>query len=283
MSLSVLTIVRNRTAHLANLIEGVRRSALQPDEVIVVDMSDEPVEKRLDAPDVRFERLETDRLPLARARNLAAACASGDRLVFLDVDCIPMQACLARLSSALEERDGLVCAEVRYLGPGDCSSPWNESDLLSKGYRHPVRRFPEKGLEEIGNPGLFWSLAFAIRRTTFARIGGFDENFTGYGAEDTDFGHAAQAAGCPLYFLGGAIACHQHHETFDPPLQHLNDIVANAIRYRRKWGWWPMEGWLQAFEGMGLIDWGKDHLRILRQPMPEELDVCRSAWPPCRK
>ncbi|NCP22526.1 MAG: hypothetical protein GW854_00095 [Erythrobacter sp.] len=60
-----------------------------------------------------------------------------------------------------------------------------------------------------------------------------------------EFGDPAQAASCPLYFLGGAIAFHQHHETFDPPLQHLNDIVANVIRYRRKWvrglrvgGWW---------------------------------------------
>ena len=37
MSLSVLTLVRDRTEHLVNLLEGVARSAMQPDEIIVVD------------------------------------------------------------------------------------------------------------------------------------------------------------------------------------------------------------------------------------------------------
>lgn len=277
MSLSVLTIVRNRTAHLSNLLEGVRRSGLQPDEVIVVDMSDEPVAGKLDAPGVRFERLETDGLPLAQARNRAAACSTGDQLVFLDVDCIPMRACFGHLSAALDERDGLICAEALYLGPGDVSGAWQESDLLMKGLRHPARRFPDEGIEEVPNAGLFWSLAFAIRRTTFSRIGGFDERFTGYGAEDTDFGFAAQAADCPLYFLGGAIACHQHHESFDPPLQHLDDIVANAIRFHRKWGWWPMEGWLRAFEQMGLVDWSPDRLLVRRRPTSDELGTSRCA------
>jgi len=275
MSLSVLTIVRNRTAHLANLLEGVRRSAVPPDEVIVVDMSDKPVAQALDAPGVRFERLETAGLPLARARNRAAACATGDKLVFLDVDCIPMRACLGGLSTALDQRDGLICAEVLYLGPGDASGDWEEGDLIGRGHRHPARRFPDKDMAEVADPGLFWSLAFAIRRTTFGRIGGFDERFTGYGAEDTDFGYAARAAGCRLYFLAGAIACHQHHQTFEPPVQHLEDIVANATRYHRKWGTWPMDGWLQAFARMGLVDWRADRLRILRRPTPHELEACR--------
>ena len=44
---------------------------------------------------------------------------------------------------------------------------------LAKGAVHPVRPFPAQGLEPVDNPGLFWSLAFAIRRSTFQRIGGF--------------------------------------------------------------------------------------------------------------
>jgi GT2 family glycosyltransferase len=177
----------------------------------------------------------------------------------------------------LDQRDGLICAEVLYLGPGNASGAWEEGGLLATGHRHPARCFPDEGLAEVANPGLFWSLAFAIRRTTFARIGGFDERFTGYGAEDTDFGYAAKASGCPLYFLGGAIAFHQHHETFDPPVQHLNDIVANAIRYHRKWGWWPMDGWLQAFAQMGLVEWRSDRLQLLRRPTSSDLEACRCA------
>ena len=279
MSLSVLTLVRNRTEHLVNLLEGVARSAMQPDEIIVVDMSDTPVRLEGQHPLVRFERLETDGLPLAQARNHAAACAKGERLVFLDVDCIPMRDCLGMLSDAIGAHDRLVCAEVRYLGPGDASGAWDEATLLAKGEVHPVRPFPAQGLAQVDNPGLFWSLAFAIRRSTFQRIGGFDERFRGYGAEDTDFGFAARDAGLPLYFLGGALACHQYHPSFDPPLQHLEDIVANARRFREKRGFWPMAGWLDQFAALGLVEWQDDTLSILRHPTQRERDQAVSFWP----
>ena len=279
MSLSVLTLVRNRTDHLVNLLEGVARSAVQPDEVVVVDMSDTPVRLAGQHPLVRFERLETDGLPLAQARNHAAACAKGERLVFLDVDCIPMRDCLGMLSDTIGAHDRLVCAEVRYLGPGDVSGAWDEATLLVKGAVHPVRPFPAEGLEQVDNPGLFWSLAFAIRRSTFQRIGGFDERFTGYGAEDTDFGFSARDAGLPLCFLGGALACHQYHPTFDPPLQHLDDIVANARRFHDKRGFWPMAGWLEQFAARGLVAWQGDTLNILRQPTQRERDQALSLWP----
>lgn len=279
MSLSVLTIVRNRTSHLVNLLEGVRRSAVQPDELIIVDMSDEPLALTDLQPFVRIERLETAGLPLAKARNRAAACAKGERLIFLDVDCIPMRECLGRLLAAIEETDGLICGEVRYLGPGDASAGWNEASLIGKGKSHPVRPFPREGLEPVSNLGLFWSLAFAVRRSTFERIGGFDERFTGYGGEDTDFGFAAREAGCSLYFLGGALACHQYHVTFDPPLQHLEDIVANANRFRGKWEIWPMSGWLEQFSQLGLIEWQSDNVRTLRRPSENEFVSALSSWP----
>lgn len=279
MSLSVLTIVRNRTAHLVNMLVGVARSAVQPDELVIVDMSDEPLALTGLQPFVRIERLETAGLPLAKARNRAAACATGDRLIFLDVDCIPMRECLGRLSAAMNETDGLICAEIRYLGPGDAKAGWDEATLIAKGRAHPVRPFPRYGLKAVSNLGLFWSLAFAVRRSTFEAIGGFDERFTGYGGEDTDFGFAAEQAGCPLYFLGGAIACHQYHETFDPPLQHFEDIIANANRFRRKWGFWPMSGWLDQFAQAGLIAWQRDHVRMLRRPSEDEIASARSIWP----
>ena len=41
--LSVLTLAKNRTGHLLNLIEGLRRSEAAPLELVVVDMNDEPI------------------------------------------------------------------------------------------------------------------------------------------------------------------------------------------------------------------------------------------------
>jgi GT2 family glycosyltransferase len=213
---------------------------------------------------VHVHRLQTGTLALAAARNLAARHATSAHLLFLDVDCIPMTQCLGRMGAVLDEDDALLCADIRYLGPDDARSTWNDEVLLAAGRPHPVRSFPATGTRRETNPGL-------IRRSRFEELGGFDEAFVGYGAEDTDFGFRAERAQTPLIFVGGAIACHQYHDSYDPPVQHLDDIVRNATIFKARWGWWPMQGWLDAFVAMGLVDYCDDGIRILRGPNAADL------------
>lgn len=276
MTLSVLTIVKNRPLHLAQLVEGLRRSAVQPDELIIVDMASTPAIGVDQAPfPVQILRLDGPGLPLAAARNAAARAARGDTLLFLDVDCIPMRALTGAITQCLTEHDALICAEIRYLGPDDARNEWEEDDLLSRAQGHPVRYFPTDGVRREDNAGLFWSLAFGLHRRRFLDLGGFDEAFTGYGAEDTDFGFRAREAGLPLLFMGGAGAFHQYHDVFDPPLQHLEDIVRNAALFRARWKIWPMEGWLDAFEKAGLIIRRGDRIDLLRRPSDLEIKRAR--------
>ena len=58
--------------------------------------------------------------------------------------------------------------------------------------------------------------------------------------------------------VGGAEAVHQYHGSADPPVGHLADIVRNANLFADRWGWWPMEGWLEAFRTSGLAERGLD-------------------------
>ena len=275
MGVSVLTIVRNRSAHLHQLVEGLCRSAQVPNELVIVDMSDAPVGVRPAPFPIRIDRFETEGLPLAAARNRAASMARFEDLVFLDVDCIPMKQCVGHLTATLACQDALLCADVRYLRPDDARGEWTETALLNCGTRHPVRDFPDIGTREETNPGLFWSLAFALRRDRFIKLGGFDEGFVGYGGEDTDFGFRASEAGCKLLFVGGAIACHQYHDVFDPPAQHLEDIIRNASYFHARWRRWPMEGWLEAFAQLGLVNWCDKSLELIRLPSPPELAALR--------
>lgn len=269
--ISVLTLVKNREVHLLHLVEGLHRSAMAPAELVIVDMSDLPVaQPRCDFP-VTIIRHEVEGLPLAQARNLAAARAHSEQLLFLDVDCIPAGRLLGVMNAALREHDALICAKVLYLGANDIGENWDESALLAAGQPHPARDFPSEGLRREENAGLFWSLAFGMARATFRRMGGFDEAFTGYGAEDTDFSFSARVAGLELLFLGGDGAFHQHHGVVDPPLQHFADIVRNARLFHGKWGKWPMAGWLVAFQDLGLIDWTEASLRIRREPTRSEI------------
>lgn len=258
--ISVLTLVRGRAAHFANLVEGLRRSATPPGELVVVDMNDEPITRpQADFP-VTVRRMRGRSLPLAAARNLAARLARRENLLFLDVDCIPARRLVGDMEAALAGDDALVCAEVRYLSPGDAHAEWSEDDLVAAGAPHPVRPFPQTGLAREPNAGLFWSLAFGVRRARFAALGGFDEAFVGYGAEDTDLGFRARDAGVPLLLMAGPGAFHQHHPVSDPPVEHLDDILRNAAVFHAKWGTWPMAGWLEAFERKGLLRIDGDRL-----------------------
>lgn len=272
MTLSVLTLVKDRPGHLAELVEGLRRSEARPDELIVVDMgSDPPVAlPQLPFP-ARIVRMDRRGLPLAAARNVAARAASGDLLLFLDVDCIPMKGLAGAITATLAAQDALVCAQVLYLGPDHARAQWDEADLVTHAAPHPARSFPNHGVRREENAGLFWSLVFGIRRRRFFDLAGFDEAFTGYGGEDTDFGFRAREAGLPLMFMGGPGAFHQYHDVLDPPLQHLDDIVRNARVFKAKWGAWPMEGWLARFADAGLIAWSDDDIAVTRQPLPTEL------------
>jgi GT2 family glycosyltransferase len=266
VSLSVLVPVRDRTAHLANLVDGLNRAADAPRfELIVGWMGGEDPGPALDrARGFSASVIEVDgeELPLASARNELAAAAAGEVLVFLDVDCVPSRSLLTAYAAALLDRDALAVGEARYL-PNGFQAPGAEELVLRRAARpHPDRvdLFPAPGAVRADERHeLFWSLNFAVRRDTFTeRIGGFDEDYRGYGIEDTDFAMRAARAGVPVAWVGGALAFHQHH----PPTRLRPDgipaLVENARRYRERWGEWPARGWLAELAASGMVDWDEE-------------------------
>lgn len=269
---AVLTLVKGRPKHLLHLLEGLAGNTLLPGRCVLVDLNETPVQ----TPSLPFPLLHDHApaigLPLASARNRAARLADTEFLIFLDVDCIPAPDLVAHLSASLRQHDALICCEISYLPSGATDRSRDPEHLAALGRPHPHRPFPASGLRREQNAGLFWSLAFGIRRATFEALGGFDEGFTGYGAEDTDLSFRAAARGIPLLLTAGTRAFHQYHPVFDPPLQHFDDILANAARFADRHGLWPMEGWLRDFAALGLIDWQPGSApRRLRQPTPAEM------------
>lgn len=274
-SISVVTLNKGREAHLARLLEGLARGNA-PAECVVVEMGRDPAPLPETPFALRRVALPSEGLPLAAARNAGRRAARGDILVYLDVDCIPAAGLVAGLAAVAQVQDALVCGPIRYLPAGAVRDGWTEADLMRLGMLHPARPFPETGFAPTDNPGLFWSLAFAVRATTWDRLDGFDEGFDGYGAEDTDLAFRAAKAGVPVLLAGVPPAFHQHHLSCDPPLQHFADIIRNARRFRARHGLWPMDGWLDAFAGLGLIAAEREpDLTVLRPPSPDEVAAAR--------
>lgn len=279
MQVTVCTLTRNRTHHLVNQVRGLLACVPRPAaQVVAVMGGEDPRPAVPDAPwPIEFVDVAADNgLPLAGARNVAVQAAPTPGVVLLDVDCVPAPDLVGTYGRALDSFDGILMGAVGYLPSG-----WDEADLTERALAeaaeaHPARpTLPGPGqLRRTHDWALFWSLSFAVRRDTLLeRIGGFDEGYGGYGAEDTDLALRARRAGVPLAWVGGARVFHQHHDTHDPPVQHVASIVGNARRFRQVWGTWPMEGWLSAFDRMGLVrfDPDTDVLSLLREPTEDEL------------
>jgi GT2 family glycosyltransferase len=258
---AVVTIVAGRHHHLTAqraALSRLERAAVQ--HVVVAMGAGEAAGCRAvcgGRSDVIAVERPAAELPLARARNAGAehALAGGAQLlVFLDVDCIPGDDLLRRYGEAAQAAEpALLCGPVAYLPPRPPHGYPATGKLGALARPHPARPVPADGeLQRNGDHALFWTLSFAVTADTWRRIGGFCEEYEGYGAEDTDYGQLARRAGVPLVWVGGAWAYHQHHPTVTPPVQHLDDILRNAAVFRRRWGWWPMAGWLAAFAESGL-------------------------------
>lgn len=257
---AVITVVHGRHEHLALQAEAWRLSTVTPDLRCVVAIDDEGAADVVgDRCDVVHHPGDADGLPLAAARNAGADWAvqrGADLLIFLDVDCLPAPELVSRYQDGYRASGfgALLSGPVTYLPPPPASG-YRLDALAGLGRPHAARPDPEPGtLSPADDYDLFWSLSFAVGARTWQRIGGFCEEYAGYGAEDTDFAATARAAGVPLLWVGGAHAHHQYHPVSDPPVEHLDAIVRNAAIFRGRWGRWPMTGWLDAFEERGLIE-----------------------------
>lgn len=261
MSVAVVIVVAGRDRHLERALGGLACQRRAPGDVIVIEMDVDATtaRRRFGVRTVALGHHDRAALPLARARNAGAAAATAgghDHVLFLDVDCIPAVDMVASYVDALDAHpDALVSGPVRYLDEGwdRGAVNWTDTELRDRSRPPAARPVPAPGTLIEADHELFWSLAFGVTVSTWDRLGGFDEGYIGYGAEDTDFGLRARAASVPLLLVDGGTVFHQWH----PPSRHdpalLAGMVANARRFRQRWGTWPMAGWFHELAAAGLV------------------------------
>jgi GT2 family glycosyltransferase len=207
-SVSVVICSRGRPGLLLDAVRSVLSMDRLPDELIVVDQSDERhpdlAAVTPDAPvDVRY--LWAPDRGLSRARNVGVDAARGDIVAFLDDDMLVDAAWLGRLLDRLTER-GEKCVLSGRVTPGAPEVPgaWAPSTIVDDHARSYAGRLDEDVLYA-GNMALY--------RSAFTEVGRFDERL-GAGtalpsAEDNDLCYRLLQAGFVIEYRPEMVAVHR--------------------------------------------------------------------------
>ena len=195
----------------------------------------------LDVPRLRWVDAG-DRRGQAHARNVGAAAAQGEALLFCDADDVVAPGWVAALGGALKAHEFVASRyEIERLNaPFIAASRGNPQAEGLNPYTYPPF------LPHAGGGGL------GVRRALHLQIGGFDETLLVL--EDTDYCWRIQLAGTPLVFVGEAVVHIRYRQSLDgifrQTLAYGEQNVAIYRAYRDRG--MPRLGWTA-----GLVRWAK--------------------------
>ena len=253
LSVAVIMPVYNRVDLLAKTVAGVRAQTY-PAELLSVIVADDGSEEDVLAAlapvtagiSLEVVRREHDGYGAGQARNLGAAAAQAEVLVFIDADCVPDRDLVTRHARWHHFADNLVTIGSRHsldtteitteaLSTGSIdlrvaafgtTNPDDEA-FRHEDYRRSLHR--RAAGQQTGNE-VYRSLVssnFSIRADRFARSGGFADDFRRWGGEDIELGWRLWSAA--MFFVPDDQAvCYHQIQTDDLGLEgreashHLN-------------------------------------------------------------
>ncbi len=154
----------------------------------------------------------------AHARNLGAAEATGNVLLFLDADVEVAPDALGRIWDAFATSPDLVALFGSYDDAPACSGVVSQFRNLLHHHTHTSHP---------GRAASFWSGCGAIRSAAFVDLGGFDDAFRHPSVEDIELGLRVQAAGGRIV-LDPTIQC-KHHKSWSLRSMVMTDIFQRAV------------------------------------------------------
>lgn len=216
---TIIIVGYNSAHHLARCLDQLVDRVPAACEIIVVDNAshDETVALLARWADrVRCLPLAENR-GFAGGNNAGAALATGEFLVFLNPDTVPQPGWLDALLRPLEQDASigmttaqLVLSEQPHL-INACGNDITWTGLtVCRGLHQPASAWAQPA-----DVAAVSGAAFAIRRTLFEQVGGFDDAYFIY-YEDTDLSLRVQLAGYRIVYVPEAVVGHQYRFKFSP-------------------------------------------------------------------
>jgi len=197
MRASIQLCTYNRAQLLERVLDACFEQTVDPDsyEVVLVndgstDDTPEVIARAQERATCPFTVIDQPNSGLAKGRNAGIARATGERIIFIDDDVLPLP---SFVQQHLRSHERHPLAVVR----GGAINVEAFEDLPP-----PVWSFKDYS----GN--FFWTTNVSVPLKTIRAIGGFNENFAEYGWEDIDVGLRLRFAGVKAVFNKHALVYH---------------------------------------------------------------------------
>lgn len=218
MRASIIVVSYNSCSYLDACITSILQEIDPQDEVIIVDNAS--TDGSAEFVQIHYPQVQlicNQNTGYAGGNNRGAAEARGKHLVFLNPDTILHAGALEALLAPLEEETSvaLTTACVVYMHRQNvintCGNTIHYTGLTyCRGAGRPRDEYQVSTWVDAVS-----GAAFAIRRSVFEELGGFDERFFMY-VEDTDLSWRAQLAGYQCMYVANAVVEHDYYSSYSP-------------------------------------------------------------------
>lgn len=233
---SVIVLAWNGVAYLEPCLEAVLSQGYPDLEVLVVDNASTDGSADLVArrfPQVHLIRNELN-LGFGAGNNVGLEAATGELLIVLNQDTVVQPGWLGALVEAFQDPAvGLVGCKILF--PDGKTIQHAGGYLLwpiAEGKHYGIGERDKGQYDESREVEYVTGAALAMRRATYARIGGFDEQFFPGYYEDTDLCLRARHAGFKILYWPPALVHHHQGGSFEHRPYHQQYLIfRNQVRF----------------------------------------------------